>query len=73
MEQTKHIVNSREFVRKVLKISFLVLINFLLLNTIEIDPNKQIIILTTNVIFFCITDIFFPSININDNINDNNE
>ena len=69
MEQTKHIVNSREFVRKVLKISFLVLINFLLLNTIEIDPNKQIIILTTHVIFFCITDIFFPSININDNNN----
>ena len=36
MEQKKNIFNSREFVRKVLKISFLVLINFLLLETLEL-------------------------------------
>jgi len=66
---TFKLVNPRELIRKVLKISFLFLINYLLLNTLNISPSNKIKIITVNIIMFSIIDILFPSININDNNN----
>jgi|NorSeaMetagenome_1021524.scaffolds.fasta_scaffold73041_1 hypothetical protein len=62
-------INPREFIRKVLKIKFLFLINYLLLNTLDISLSYKIKIITVNIIMFSIIDILFPSININDNKN----
>lgn len=62
-------INPREFIRKVLKITFLFLINYLLLNTLDISLSYKIKIITVNIIMFSIIDILFPSININDNKN----
>jgi len=59
-------INPREFIRKLLKLIFLFLINFLLLSTLNIDFTNKIKILTVNIIIFCIIDILFPSINLND-------
>lgn len=59
-------INPREFIRKLLKLIFLFLINFLLLSNLNIDFTNKIKILTVNVIMFCIIDILFPSINLND-------
>jgi hypothetical protein len=66
---TFKLVNPRELIRKVLKISFLFLINYLLLNTLDISPSNKIKIITVNIIMFSIIDILFPSININDKNN----
>ena len=62
-------INPREFIRKVLKINFLFLVNYLLLNTLNLSLTYKIKIITVNVIMFSIIDILFPSININDNNN----
>jgi hypothetical protein len=66
---TFKLVNPRELIRKVLKISFLFLINYLLLNTLDISQSNKIKIITVNIIMFSIIDILFPSININDKNN----
>jgi len=62
-------INPREFIRKVLKINFLFLINYLLLNTLDLSISYKIKIITVNIIMFSIIDILFPSINVNDNKN----
>lgn len=62
-------INPREFVRKLLKVTFIFLINYLLLNTLNLNISVKIKILTINVIIFCLVDILFPSINVNDNKN----
>jgi hypothetical protein len=62
-------INPREFIRKVLKINFLFLVNYLLLNTLNLSITYKIKIITINIIMFSIIDILFPSININDNNN----
>ena len=59
-------INPREFIRKLLKICFIFLINLLLLNTLNIELTNKIKIMTVNIIIFCIIDIIFPSINLND-------
>ena len=59
-------INPRELIRKVLKINFLFLINYLLMNTLDISVSHKIKIVSVNIIMFCIIDILFPSININD-------
>ena len=59
-------INTRELIRKVLKINFLFLINYLLMNTLDISVSHKIKIVSVNIIMFCIIDILFPSININD-------
>ena len=66
---SKVIINPREFIRKVLKINFLFLVNYLLLNTLNLSLAYKIKIITVNIIMFSIIDILFPSININDNKN----
>lgn len=66
---SKVIINPREFIRKVLKINFLFLVNYLLLNTLNLSITYKIKIITVNIIMFSIIDILFPSININDNKN----
>ncbi len=63
---TFKLINPRELIRKVLKITFLFLINFLLLNTLEIELTYKIKIITVNIIMFSIIDILFPSINLSD-------
>ena len=63
-------INPREFVRKLLKVTFIFLINYLLLNTLNLNLSVKIKILTINVIIFCLVDILFPSINVNDNKNE---
>jgi len=62
-------INPRELIRKVLKINFLFLVNYLLLNTLNLSQTYKIKIITVNIIMFSIIDILFPSININDNKN----
>ena len=59
-------INPREFIGKLLKICFIFLINLLLLNTLNIELTNKIKIMTVNIIIFCIIDIIFPSINLND-------
>lgn len=61
-------INPREFIRKLLKICFIFLINLLLLNTLNIGLSNKIKVISVNMIVFCIIDIIFPSININDKI-----
>lgn len=61
-------INPREFIRKLLKIIFIFLINLLLLNTLKIELSNKIKILTINIIIFSVIDIMFPSINIDDKI-----